>query len=307
LQSDEYETAVIDGFAVVSSTEEMPENEACSYCYIERLRMMQQTLYSIYDDYYQGVLQTINKRCGLNAPTDILEIPRNTPVGEVFCLSESMYTTAKDDTCTSIAKANNVSSAALYMGNQDLILDCSSLSAGLKLCLPLTCEKTYSIEPVDNCTTIEYAYSLKTGDVRKYNPWVSYDCDNLQVASMIYGTNICLSPQGGEHTGTSPTDGSTTPSPSTGYVYDMVAPPSNATLAEGTTLNCGVWYEAKTGDSCVSICGENSITHAVFVLVNPSLDSTDCSKTLQTGKTYCAGPTYTWDQTDDSNSTTSAT
>ncbi|KAJ5142746.1 uncharacterized protein N7515_001533 [Penicillium bovifimosum] len=298
-----FETDIIDSFTLVSKTEDMPRNEACSYCYTERLQMMQRTPYSGYDDYYQGVLQTINKRCGLNAPTDVLKIPRDAPVKEdTFCLSDSFYTTVEDDTCTSIAKANKVSSAALYMGNQDLILDCSSLSAGLKLCLPLSCNATYSIEPADNCTTIEYAYSLKSGDVRKYNPWVSYDCDNLQVAGKIYGTNICLSLQGGEHSGNSANDGSTTPSPSDVYVYNAVPPPSNATLAEGTTQNCGKWHEAMTGDSCVGICGQYGITHAVFVMVNPSLDSTHCSNTLQAGKTYCAGPTYSWNQTDGSNS-----
>jgi hypothetical protein len=51
---------------------------------------MQRTPYSGHEDYYQGVLQTINKRCGLTAPTDVLEIPQYAPVKEVtFCLSDS--------------------------------------------------------------------------------------------------------------------------------------------------------------------------------------------------------------------------
>lgn len=269
--------------------------------------MMQRTPYSAYDEYYQTVLQAINKRCGLNAPTTILEIPRNTPEKKTdFCVSEKFYTTVDGDTCTSIAKDQSISSAALYMGNQNLILECDSLSSGLKFCLPLTCEKTYSIQSSDNCSDIEYAYSLKERDLRKYNPWISYDCDNLQQASKIYGTNICLSPQGGEHNGNS-TGGGVAPITSDGYVYSKVELPSNATLATGTTLNCGKWYEAKAGDSCVGICGQYTITHAVFAMVNLSLDPENCSNSLKAGSTYCVGPTYSWNRTDSETTSTATT
>ena len=291
-------TDIIDDFTLVPNTAAMPDNELCSYCYTERLQMIQRTPYSAYDNYYQTVLQAINKRCGLNAPTTVLEIPRNTPEKETeFCGSDNFYTTVDGDTCTSIAEDTSISSAALYMGNQNQILDCSSLSSGLKFCLPLTCEKTYSIQPSDNCSDIEYAYSLKDRDVRKYNPWVSYDCDNLQPASKIYGTAICLSPQGGMHNGSS-TGGGVAPSESNGYVYSKVEPPANATLATGTTRNCGKWYEAKSGDSCVGICGQYSITHAVFTMVNPSLDPGKCSDSLKAGSVYCVAPTYSWNDTE---------
>ncbi|EPS32683.1 putative exo-beta-1,3-glucanase [Penicillium oxalicum 114-2] len=296
--SDKYCNAVIDGFTLVQTTEEMPQSEICSHCYTTRLQMMQQTPYSMYDDYYQGVLETINKRRGLSGPTDILEIPWATIDEEPdFCLSEKYYTTVTGDTCTSIAEANSISSASLYMGNQKQILSCSSMKAGLKLCLPPTCEATYSLEPSDNCTAIETAFSLSNGDLRKYNPWISFDCDNLQVASKIYGKKLCLSPPGGTHTNATAGTDSTTPTKANGYVYNYVAPPSNASLAEGTTQNCGRWHEAVANETCVGICGLESITHGLFVMVNPSLNSTHCSESLQIGKTYCAGPMYTWNDT----------
>jgi LysM repeat protein len=257
--------------------------------------MMQRSPYSAYDEYYKSVLETINRRCGLTGPTDILEVPVDMPVEkEPICLSDLTYTTVNGDTYTSIAVANSVSSAALYIGNQHLIRWCSSIKAGLKLCLPLPCERTYVVQPSDNCTSIEYAFSLKYGDVRKYNPWVSYDCDNIQHASQIYGTNICLSPQGGEHTTDKTGRGSTTPSTSDGHVPNAVPPPANAILANGTTTNCGRWHEATPDESCVAICVQDSITHDLFVEVNPSLDPVDCTGSLQVGKTYCTGPTYTW-------------
>ncbi|CAG8040084.1 unnamed protein product [Penicillium olsonii] len=295
---------VIDAFTLVDSTEDMPDNEICSYCYTSRLQMMQQTPYSMYDDYYQGVLETINKRCGLSGPTDILEISYNQQEGDSTCVFDETYTTAKGDTCSSIAEAKSISSAALYMGNQKQILDCSTLTEGLKLCLPLSCESTYSIESTDNCTMIEYAFGLSSGDLRRYNPWISYDCDNLQVASQIYGTNICLSPQGGTYTNATAGTGSTTPSISNGYVPIYLAPPANASLAQDTTPNCGRWHEAAAGETCVGICGQEGITHDLFVTVNPSLDSTHCSDSLQTGKTYCAGPLYTWNDTEPVTETT---
>jgi hypothetical protein len=48
--------------------------------------------------------------------------------------------TVDRDTCTSIVVVNSASSAALYIGNQHLICWCSSIKAGLELCLPLLCE-----------------------------------------------------------------------------------------------------------------------------------------------------------------------
>lgn len=277
----------------------MPQDEICSYCYVERLQMMQQSPYSAYDEYYQSVLETVNRRCGLSGPTEVQEIPIDRPEEEApVCLSETKYTTVQGDTCTSIAANNNVSSAALYMGNQETIRWCSSIKPGLSLCLPLPCSKTHRLQPSDTCAGLEYAFDLRSGDVRKYNPWVSYDCDNLQVASQIYGTNICLSPQGGEHN-TNKTGGlgrTTTPKPSNGYVYLAEPPPDDAVLANGTTENCGKWHEAGGEDSCVAICVQHGITHDLFIQVNPSLNESDCTGGLQVGRTYCAGPTYFWDE-----------
>lgn len=233
-------SAVIDDFTLVLNTAEIPDDKLYSYCYTERLQLIQRTPYSAYDDYYATILEVINERCGLNTPTKILKIPRDTPEkGTEFCASDDFYTTVKGDTCTSIGKAKKISSAALYMGNQNEILDCGSLPAGLKFCLPFTCEKTYLIQSSDNCSDIKYAFSLDDRDMQNFNPWVSYDCDNLQPVSKIYGTNICLSPQGGEHNGSSIEGGSVAPVGSDGFMYSSVTPPSNATLAIGTTKNCG--------------------------------------------------------------------
>ncbi|KAL3476570.1 hypothetical protein BJX99DRAFT_227652 [Aspergillus californicus] len=139
------------------------------------------------------------------------------------------------------------------------------------------------------------AFNMGYGDVRKYNPWVSYTCDNIHIASETYGTIICLSPQGGEYDTNKTGGGATTPFPSNGYAPVAVLPPVNATLAAGTTENCGIWHEAAAGESCVVICMQGMITHDLSVEVNPSLDTQDCTGSLQIGLTYCVGPTQSWD------------
>ncbi|KAL4756108.1 pectate lyase superfamily protein-domain-containing protein [Aspergillus foveolatus] len=295
----EYCNTIIDNFTIVDSLEQMPKDEICSYCFVKRHQMMQQSPYSPYDEYYQSVLEAINTRCGLSGPTEIKEVPLNPlPTEEALCLSDVTYTTADGDTCTSIAKATSVSSAALYMGNQDIIQWCSSIKPGLELCLPLSCKETYELQPSDTCSSIEYAFELGQGDLRKYNPWVSYDCANIHIASEIYGTILCLSPQGGEHVNDHDGTG-TAPSPSNGYADAIVAPPADASVAEETTMNCGRWHEAQDSESCVAICLQGSITHDLFVAVNPSLDPDDCAASLQVGKTYCTGPIEFWDALDD--------
>ncbi|KAJ5978071.1 hypothetical protein N7501_001413 [Penicillium viridicatum] len=114
--------------------------------------------------------------------------------------------------------------------------------------------------------------------------------------------NICLSAPGGAHSNATAGTGSTTPSKSNRYSDAWAAPPTNATVPEGTTLNCGRWHEAAANETCVGICAQESITHALFVAVNPSLDDVRCSETLQTGKTYCAGPLYLWNDAETSSS-----
>ncbi|KAH2160430.1 hypothetical protein KXV74_000423, partial [Aspergillus fumigatus] len=133
-KTGEYCNDVIDSFTLVDSVDSMPESEMCSYCYVERLQMMQRTPYSVYDEYYQTVLKTVHERCGLTGPTDIPPSPITLPEQEEpICLSGTKLTTVEGDTCDSIAQTNGLSSAALYMGNQDQIYNCSKIEANLNL------------------------------------------------------------------------------------------------------------------------------------------------------------------------------
>jgi LysM repeat protein len=56
------------------------------------------------------------------------------------CQSGRSYIAKSGDTCNSIAKINLVSSGSLFAMNP-MLLDCTAIQAGAKLCLPPSCEK----------------------------------------------------------------------------------------------------------------------------------------------------------------------
>jgi LysM repeat protein len=279
----------------------MPQEEICSYCYIERNEMMQRTSYSIYDNRYQSDLKYIHTRCAKTGPTDIpppiitLDVPEDTA-----CTSGLIYATKGGESCDSIALEYSVSSASLYMANQLAIGNCTTILPNLELCLPLPCAETYILQTNDTCTTIEYTspYNLTFGDVRSYNPWISFGCENIQEASAFYGKVLCLSPQNGVYNKTGPSPGDTTiPTPATGYALVAVPPPDNGTVALGTTLRCGKWHQRVDDEQCVEICVREGIPFGLFREVNPSLDGSDCTASLKANITYCVGPTYDWNTT----------
>lgn len=280
----------------------MPESELCSFCFVERMRMMQQSAYSSYDSYFQSDLEVINAKCGLSHPTEmppLLDIP-----GEVdpdpICVSGNTYTTVAGDTCDSIALHFNVSSAALFMANPRHSVACANVPVDIELCLPLPCQTTYLLRDTDTCVSIEMANKYRLGDVRKYNTWVSWDCTNLQSSIEVYGRVLCMGAQGGSHTATAPIPGVTlNPGGSgTGYVGGQVAPSADAAgVAPGTTLRCGKWHIAAAGETCAAICTLGPLTSGLFLEVNPSLEpGTACSSSLMPGNAYCIGPNWGWDR-----------
>jgi hypothetical protein len=51
----------------------MPDSELCSDCFTARVRMMQQSTYSVYNTvpWYQRALEAIKARCSLALPDDV--------------------------------------------------------------------------------------------------------------------------------------------------------------------------------------------------------------------------------------------
>ncbi|KAJ5613709.1 hypothetical protein N7528_007363 [Penicillium herquei] len=302
----EYCNDLIADYPAVDFLEDMPKSELCSFCFVERLEMMQRSSYSFYDEGFQDELETVNTQCGLSVDTSMppsLDAPPEF-LPDPICVSNQTHHTVSGDTCDSIGLKYNVSSAALVMANNRQLVICDNLTPDMDLCLPLSCASTYTLQSNDTCASIETSGSQEIGDVRKYNSWVEWDCSNLQSSTDFWGHVICLGTQGGTYTATAPVPGVTlAPEQSTGYSNLRVAPPSNATVAEGTTLKCGIWHVAAKGETCSQICVQESITSALFVQVNPSLTSSNCSDGLVVGNAYCVGPNSGWSIS--SNSTTS--
>ncbi|KAJ5710984.1 hypothetical protein N7488_005140 [Penicillium malachiteum] len=290
----------------VDFLEDMPKSELCSFCFVERLEMMQRSSYSFYDEGFQDELETVNTQCGLSVDTSMppsLDAPPEF-LPDPICVSNQTHHTVSGDTCDSIGLKYNVSSAALVMANNRQLVICDNLTPDMDLCLLMSCASTYTLQSNDTCTSIETSGDQEIGDVRKYNSWVEWDCSNLQSSTDFWGHVICLGTQGGTYNATAPVPGVTlAPEQNTGYSNLRVAPPSNATVAEGTTLKCGVWHVAAKGETCAQICVQESITSALFVEVNPSLTSSNCSDGLVVGNAYCVGPNSGWSIS--SNSTTS--
>lgn len=288
---------IIADYPAVDFLEDMAKSELCSFCFVERLEMMQRSSYSIYDESFQDQLEIVNTQCGLSTPTTMppsLDAPPEFPPDPI-CVSGQMHKTVSGDTCDSIGLKYNVSSAALVMANARHLIVCDNLKLGTDLCLPTSCASTYILKSNDTCMSIEISGLYHVGDVRKYNSWVEWDCSNLQISTEFWGHVICLGVQGGTYTATGPVPGVTlTPGPSTGYSEFIVAPPSNTTVAEGTTLKCGKWHVAEKGESCAQICVQESLTSTLFLKVNPSLTSSNCSASLIVGNAYCVAPNSGW-------------
>ncbi|GIJ91455.1 hypothetical protein Asppvi_010421 [Aspergillus pseudoviridinutans] len=296
---------IIDAFTEVDSFEEMAHPELCSYCFVQKHRIMQASPYSYYqdaqDDFFQQRLKYIYSHCaGETGPTD-KKSPQYQPVEQepVPCFTEVTYTTKQGDTCDSIARTYSVASAALQAANPGLINNCTEVKPSQELCIPLTCEKLYILQPEDTCDSIETATGIGLDNLRVYNAWINYFCDNLQPTVWIHGRTLCLTPQAGFYNVTDPIPGViVAPGGRTGYTGTAKTPPSNATLAAGTTLACGKWYTVTAaGETCASICASTGITSDLFRQVNPSLMGSaveDCTGLLKVGSTYCVGPLWGW-------------
>jgi hypothetical protein len=159
------------------------------------------------------------------------------------------------------------------MGNPDSLYNCTDVTPGLDLCIPLTCDTLYILQANDTCLSIEIKQNLNLGTVKKYNSWIDYWCDNLQTTTWIHGHTLCLSPQGGIFNTTDPIPGVVVaPGSSTGYTSQVIPAPANATVANGTTPYCGRWFEVSDAEaSCASVCLQNRITIDLFRAVNPSI------------------------------------
>lgn len=289
---------IIAEFSKPEDDKKRPQEETCHICYQRRLAIMQSSQYSIYNEYYKEKLEYVYKTCGRSGPTEVLPPLKPKEKETEFCLTGQYYTTKEGDTCDSISKESGVSGALLYMGNQDHILDCREILKDQKLCLPTTCD-TYYVKPEDTCYSIEKAVGLRMESITKYNSWINRDCTNLQEGTDFYGKSICVSPLGSKDTIAAISKPSTVKhktSSGNGPAVFRTDPPKDAKVAEGTTTMCGGWHVVVKADTCTTICKENGICEdELMFAMNPSLDKTDCDKSLAPGTALCVTPISGWD------------
>ncbi|KAL6229265.1 hypothetical protein BDW75DRAFT_249917 [Aspergillus navahoensis] len=307
----EYCNDVIDTFTPTETYQEMPKDELCSPCYVNLHRTMQSSPYSVYhvtieSEYLQARLDYIYSQCPVESGSTSIKDPQYIPVEEdpVACFTEVTYRTKSGDTCDTIARSYSVASGALQSANADKIYNCTDLQPDKELCIPMTCDKLYILQNTDTCQSIELDNEIGLDNLRVYNPWINWFCDNLHSTAWMRGRTLCLSPQGGFYNITDPIPGViVAPGGSTGYTTTVTQPPANATVAEGTTLACGKWYTVTTvGKTCVEVCTQTGITADLFRAVNPSLvgnSTEDCTGLLKEGLTYCVGPVWDWDREED--------
>ncbi|KAI2786052.1 hypothetical protein POX_h09817 [Penicillium oxalicum] len=195
---------VIDTFKIVDSYERMPQNELCSQCFVNMNRMMQSSPCSIFQSalespYLKARLQYIHSTCGIGTGPTHVEDPQYLPIKQhpIPCFTEVVHTSQIGDTCDSVALKYSIASAALQSAKTDYITNCTTLAAGNELCIPLTCDKMYILADTDTCGSIELDAGIGIGNLRAYNPWIDFFCDNLLSTVWVHGRTLCLSPQTG--------------------------------------------------------------------------------------------------------------
>ncbi|WYZ42264.1 hypothetical protein EsH8_V_001159 [Colletotrichum jinshuiense] len=288
---------VILAFSDTDQLEGMPDSELCSDCHLGRLKMMQDSPYSIYASfpYYQNAMKRAVDRCSLGSQ-DVA--PKDSPFpveeqGPVFCLSDREHRSVDGETCDSIAKQHSVASASLLAANPQ-ILDCSAVEAGLTLCLPLTC-KTYELKKGDNCIDVEVATGLNEDALRQLNGWIKYGCENLQDGAISLGRVLCTTVPGGVYESNANVPAKATDPAYNQFADEITAPPSGAVLDDGTIRHCGRWHKAIEGQVCAEILVQHHISLILFTRVNPSVSLESCSDDLVPGLTYCVGPVDGYD------------
>ena len=296
----------------------MPTSEICSFCYVERLAMMQRSPYSFYDAQWKSDLEYVYSRCGITNKPTAIQPPRYLIPASPYddCPTDAWYTTTSQTTCDAIATQHTISSASLYLANQNRLPNCASttpIPSGTKLCLPPSCTRTLTVQG----TTIEECYALEAnttnnlrpGDIVRLNPWFGFECRDFNTTVPVYGHVICLGAPLGEFdvgTGLAAND-TTTPTTQDGYTSGAaVDPPAGAVVPAGTTRQCGLWWVAAAGDGCARMCLGSQIAVDLFLKVNTALgpDAAGCDARVVVGRAYCVRPRYDWDHALNPSATT---
>ena len=199
------------------------------------------------------------------------------------CLSDQSYTVQTGDTCQSIALAHSVSQGTLRLLNS-LYPDCSNMVNGQVLCP----------QNMSNLRLADERYLCLYRQHQRDQPLRSdrmSSCRHHYSNADLTNAPICVFPAYGVYTPT--TIAGLAPTPTAAYANNTMTPPG--ATAPGTTLECGLWYKAQSGDTCSVISIAHNILVDLFELINPSIDS-GCDN-ITPGLYYCVQPVMGWNTT----------
>ncbi|VUC21228.1 unnamed protein product [Clonostachys rosea] len=310
-QSGDYCNHIIDAWGEYKNIEDVPEQELCSFCYGAKLRQMQKSEHSAYDQEYASMLEFVNKKCHVAsriAPGQ--KFPQSNSSWPRTCFSGKTITTKEGDTCDSIALANSISSSTLYYINPHL-LDCRSIESGLELCLPQTCT-TYTVQEheADNC--VEISMAGHRGGWLEFIDWnlmLDSRCTNLwSNKDPFWGHVVCITPPGDkfvdemtsgfvDHGGNGYMGGPGGFGDGYNYYGRAKASTASTDMAKGTREGCGQYIVAVEGKSCAElvVSADRAAPMDLFLQVNPSLgNASQCDENLKPGLSYCLGPHPLW-------------
>ncbi|KAK1994860.1 hypothetical protein LX36DRAFT_692917 [Colletotrichum falcatum] len=301
--SGKYCNDIIESWEEVEEMEDMPQEELCSYCYGAKLRLMQKSEYSAYDEYYAAMLEYVNKECGIDSDTTPIKPPvQNNGTQPGTCFSGKTIVAKEGDSCDSIAIANSISSASLYYINANLP-DCKSIEAGSELCLPETCT-THPVKEGESCVEIGVDAGTSWMNLIDWNLMLDARCSNLWNSEPFWGHVICVSAPGGEFEdggsgGDGTGNGNSGGEGGSGNGYsDAIVEAPEGEVGRGTTKNCGFYVQAQEGLGCAKmiVSAVRSTPMDLFLKVNPSLGTaSECDGNLVVSVWYCLSPHYAWD------------
>ncbi|OTA53849.1 carbohydrate-binding module family 50 protein [Hypoxylon sp. EC38] len=186
------------------------------------------------------------------------------------------YTVQPGDTCGSISKAEHIGTNWLLMDNS-LAAYCADFPTSGTLCLNHTCP-TYTVQANDTCNGIAASNNATLAQIFAWNPVLDLACSNLNKS---LGLELCIGSPGPQYT--APTV-SLSPVPTTATA--PVAVPTD--IANGTTINCGSYYQAVLGDYCNLLLVKFGISLGDFRILNPEIND-NCTN-LFANESYCVLP-----------------
>ncbi|KAL3453555.1 hypothetical protein BJX65DRAFT_292598 [Aspergillus insuetus] len=261
--------------------------DLCDDCYIRQMHFMASSPF--YGGYgLQPNYSSLTSSCSktdfpitVTPPSTGRRTPTSTLTPSPSC-SGTMYTLAAGDTCQSVSKSQQISTAWLLYDNA-LPAFCIDFPASGDLCVERSCT-TYTLREADTCKSIAQAHVLTQTQLQTWNPVLSVNCRDIQLS---VGDEICISPPGDDNW-SRPTLPSTI-SWSTGTSTPTSTPaPVPTDIANGTVTRCAHYYLVQPGDYCNQLVLKYSLSLEDFLFLNPSVNA-NCTN-LWAFSSYCVEP-----------------